>query len=439
MFACKSDLFWVVRGFYFLQVKKGLALPFFDVYWQLSSHFFFCLFTLAPVNTVRNPILSAKDEVCMVTIEKIDTRSKAQVNEFVRFHYDLYRGHPQWVPPFYADIHLMLNRDKHPWYEHSDADFFVARRGKEMVGRIAVMENKPFNKYHDVRKAQFYLFDTIDDQDVANCLFDAAADWSRKRNLDTLVGPKGFSSFDGYGIQIEGFEHRQMMIMMNYNFPYYQRLVEGLGCEKEVDFVSCYLAPQHFRIPEKMREVARRVAERGKFKVVNFKSRGELKQYANRIGEAYNKTFVNNWEYYPLSQREIKFVIDQLITNAVPKLYKVIMYNDDVAGFLLGFPDISEALMRQKGHITPWGVVDYMLELKRTQWVSLNGVGVLPEYHGRGGNALMYYEMEKTLIESNYKHAELTQVAETAVQMRKDLITGGGKAYKNHRVFRLHL
>lgn len=375
----------------------------------------------------------------MLTIEKIDTRSKSQVNEFVQFHYTLYRGHPQWVPPFVSDIKLMLNRDKHPWYEHSDGDFFIARRGKEIVGRIGVMENRPFNKVHDVRKSQFYLFDTVDDQEVVNDLFDCASEWSRQRGLDTLVGPKGFSPFDGYGIQIEGHEHRQMMTMMNYNYPYYSQLVEKVGFEKEVDFVSCYLSPENFRLPEKMREVARRVAERGKFKVVNFQNKTELKRYANRIGEAYNKTFINNWEYYPLSEREIKFVVDNLITVAVPKLFKIILYNEDVVGFLLGFPDISEALVRQKGNITPWGLADILLELRKTRWVSLNGAGVLPEYQGRGGNALMYYEMEKTLTDSKYQHAELTQVAESAAQMRKDLITAGGKAYKNHRVYCLHL
>lgn len=375
----------------------------------------------------------------MVTIEKVDTRSKSQVHEFIQFHYDLYQGHPQWVPPFYSDIKLMLNPKKHPWYEHSDAEFFIARRGKEMVGRISLMENRPFNRYHDVKKSQFYLFDTVDDQEVVNSLFDCAAEWSRRRGLDTLVGPKGFSPFDGYGIQIEGHEHRQMMTMMNYNYPYYQGLVEKAGLEKEVDFVSCYLSPEHFRLPEKMREVARRVEERGKFRVINFKTKRELKAYANRIGEAYNKTFVNNWEYYPLSDREIKFVVDNLITVAVPKLYKIILYNEKVVGFLLGFPDISEALVRQKGKITPWGLLDIMRELKKTKWVSLNGAGVLPEYQGRGGNALLYNEMEKTLIDLKYEHAELTQVAESAAQMRKDLITAGGKAYKNHRVFRLHV
>jgi hypothetical protein len=372
----------------------------------------------------------------MLSVQKLDTSSKAQVNEFVKFHYDLYCDHPMWVPPFINDVKLMLNREKHPFYEHSDGDFFVVKRGKEIVGRVAVMENKPFNRYHDVKKAQFYLFDSQDDQEVVNTLFDCVFDWCHRRGLDTVVGPKGFSAFDGYGIQIEGFHHRQMMTMMNYNFPYYARLLETIGFEKEVDFVSCYLARDKFQLPEKAREVARRVAERGKFRVTNFTSKRALLGYAKKIGEAYNKTFINNWEYYPLTDREVKFVVDNILMVAVPQLIKLITYNEEVIGFLFGFPDISAALQRHGGRLTPWGIADMMLELRRTKWVSLNGAGVLPEYQGRGGNALMYYEMEKTIQDFNYKHAELTQVAETASQMRKDLITAGGEAYKNHRVFR---
>jgi hypothetical protein len=115
------------------------------------------------------------------------------------------------------------------------------------------------------------------------------------------------------------------------------------------------------------------------------------------------------------------------------------MYNEEVVGFLFGFPDISASLQRHHGNVATWNVVslaDILIDMRRTKWISLNGAGVLPEFHGRGGNALMYYEMEKTLHTFNYTHGELTQVAETAEQMRKDLITAGGKAYKNHRVFR---
>ncbi|PKO18475.1 MAG: hypothetical protein CVU39_03280 [Chloroflexi bacterium HGW-Chloroflexi-10] len=372
----------------------------------------------------------------MITVELLDLQNKKQVNEFVLFYFKLYEHVNQWVPPFITDVRAMLNKQKHPFFEHSVGDFFIARRNGEVVGRIAALENLPFNKTHNVKKAQFYFFDSINDQNVADALFNRAFEWAKRRGLNTIVGPKGLSVFDGYGIQIEGFEHRQMMTMMNYNHPYYVNLVEKAGFTKEVDFVSCYLTPEKFLLPEKAQLVADKVRERGKFKVINFETKSELKKWAKRIGEAYNKTFVNNWEYYPLTEKEIKYVLDNIMLVADPKLIKLITYEDAVVGFLFAFPDVSEALQRQNGKITPWGVIDIMREFKKTNWVSLNGAGVLPEYQGRGGNVLMYDEMAKTFRNSaQYAHGEMTQVAETAVQMRKDLISMGGSAYKNHRVY----
>jgi hypothetical protein len=371
----------------------------------------------------------------MLTIEKVDTNNKAQVNRFVRFHYDLYKNCPQWVPPIIGDIKLMLNPEKHPYFEHSVAEYYIAVKDGKDVGRIAVHENCPFNAVHQAHDAEFYLFDSIDDQEVANALFERSFEWSKNRGLTRMVGPKGFSPFDGYGIQTEGFELRQMMTMMNYNYAYYPQLMETLGFSKEVDFVSCYLARDGFTLPEKANIIAQKVQEKGTFKVVNFENKKQLSAWAKRIGQAYNKTFVNNWEYYPLTDREIKFTLDTLLTVADPRLIKIITHNDDVVGFLLGFPDLSMALQRAKGHINPVSIVDLMLEMKRTKWVSLNGVGMLPEYHGRGGAALMYSEMVKTIQTYSFEHAELTQVSNTAVQMRQDLINLGGKPYKNHRVY----
>ncbi|MEW6651189.1 MAG: hypothetical protein AB1453_13510, partial [Chloroflexota bacterium] len=344
-----------------------------------------------------------------------------------------------WVPPILNDIRLMLNPQKHPFYEHSSGEFFIARHKGEMVGRIGVLENKPFNEYHGTRQAQFYLFESIDDQEVANALFNRIFEWARARELSEVVGPKGLSPFDGYGIQIEGFDHRQMMIMMNYNPAYYVQLVENIGFQKEVDFVSCYIHRDAFKMPEKIHLVSQRIQERGNFRVVTFKTKRELKGYVNQIGDAYNKTFVNNWEYYPLTQNEIDFVVNNIITVADPRLIKVILYQDKLVGFLFGFPDVSAALQRAKGRLTPWAIIDLLREMKRTKWVSLNGAGILPEYHGRGGNALLYSEMEKTINEYSFEHFELTQVAETAVQMRKDLMSVGGKPYKNHRVYFKHI
>ncbi len=375
----------------------------------------------------------------MLNVEKIDTRKKDQVRRFVSVPMHLYAGHPQWVPPLYIDAETQLNRNKHPFYEHSDADFFIAVRDGRDVGRIAALENCNYNQYHQTRQAQFYLFDCEDDLEAATALFRCVFEWARSRGLDCVVGPKGFGALDGYGLLVDGFEHRQMMTMMNYNYPYYPALVEAQGFAKEVDFVSCHICSDEFLLPERIHRIADRVRERGLLRVQRFRTKKELIAWADRIGKAYNQAFVNNWEYVPLTDREIAFLLDNLLTIADPRLIKVIIHGEDVVGFLFAFPDVSAALQRARGRLLPFGLPDLLLEMRRTKWVALNGAGILPEFQGRGGNTLLYTEMEKTIHESNFQDADLTQVAETAVQMRRDLENLGAKAYKNHRVYIRHL
>ena len=373
----------------------------------------------------------------MLAIEQVDLSSRKQVDAFIDFQFQLYGNTPQWVPPLKSDMRTVMNKQKHPFYEHSDADFFVARQDGKVVGRIAALENRAYNRYHEKQDATFYYFDSIDDQQVVNALFNRVAEWARARGLNRLVGPKGFGAFDGYGIQIEGFSHRQMMTMMNYNFPYYEKLVEAWGFTKEVDFVSSYMDPKTIRLPDPMHEIVRRVSERGSFQVRNFTSKSELREYGMKIGKAYNQAFVQNWEYYPLTDRELKLMIDNLLTIADPKLIKAIMHGDDVAGFVLGFVDVSVALQKMNGRITPAGVVSLMQQMKRSRWLDFNGAGVLPQYQGRGAIYVLYNELERTIRENveRFDDAELTQVADTATRMRQELESLGVKPYKNHRVY----
>ena len=373
----------------------------------------------------------------MVNIEKVDTNNKAQVKDFTRLPYRLYEQVAQWVPPVLVDQKLYLQRDKHPFYEHSEADFFLARRDGQVVGRIAALQNRHYNEYHGTKKAQFYLFECENDQEAASALFGQVYEWAHARGLNTLIGPKGFGVLDGYGLLQEGYEHRQVMSMMNYNFPYYIQLVENLGFEKEVDFLSCYLHRSNFVLPDRIHSIAERVLQRGTLGVVRFHNKNDMKAWAPRIGKAYNQAFVNNWEYAPLTDAEVKVVLDNILLIADPKMIKIITHKDDVVGFLLGFPDLSAALQRAKGRLFPFGIVDLLLEMKRTKTVSGNGMGVLPEFQGTGGNALLYYELGKTVLDNyDFKFVEMTQVAETTRQMRADLKNLNGVEYKNHRVYR---
>jgi hypothetical protein len=375
----------------------------------------------------------------MLAIEKIDTANRKQVRRFVELPHKLYKDCPQWVPLINLDAYTYLNRKKHPFHEHSDVDFFLAMRDGRDVGRIAAVENKPFNQYHKTKKANFYFFDCEDDLEAATALFETVSDWARARGLTELVGPKGMGPLDGYGILVFGHEHRNTMTMLNYNHPYYQKLVEAQGFEKEVDFVSCYLPADKFQIPERLERITQRVMQRGGLQMKQFKNKKELISWAPRIGEAYNKAFVNNWEYYPFTPREIDFVVDNIMTVADHRLIKVIVHgaNADVVGFLFAFHDISAALQRSRGRLFPFGLLDILLEIRRTDRVSVNGMGILPEFQGHGGNAILYSEMGRTLLSfKQFTHVEMTQVAETTEQMRADLKNLNGIEYKNHRVYR---
>ncbi|GAP39970.1 hypothetical protein [Flexilinea flocculi] len=374
----------------------------------------------------------------MVEIRLVNTDDKKQVKQFVQFHYDLYKGDPNWVPPFRGDVEVMLNKKKHPFYDHSEADFFTAWKNGKMAGRIAALMNNSYNNYHQLKTANLFLFDSINDQEVANALFDAAIEWARKRGLNEIIGPKGFSLFDGYGVLTDGFDERQMMNMSAYNYPYYKNLYEAYGFRKCNEFVSMSFKASEFVLPEKVQKVAEIVQKRGTLKVIAYKSRKEFVKNAQTIANLYAKSFENNWEYFPMSFKEIQFLIDNVLKMVDPKMVKFITNEkQEIVGFLITFPDLSAAMQRHNGYLTPALILDLLLEIRRTKKVTLNGFGILEEYRRRGGDALLYSSMSK-LLEAfpQFVDAEATQMAESAKEVQLEMIALGLKPKKHHRIYK---
>ena len=149
----------------------------------------------------------------MLNIEKVDTENKKQVRRFVELPFRIYADCPQWVPPLNVDAYNQLNRKKHPFHEHSQVEFFLAVRDGQDVGRIAVIENKPFNQYHHEKTADFYLFECENDLETATALFTTAFEWAKARGLNKVIGPKGMGPLDGYGVLTFGHEHRQTCLL----------------------------------------------------------------------------------------------------------------------------------------------------------------------------------------------------------------------------------
>ncbi len=151
-----------------------------------------------------------------------------------------------------------------------------------------------------------------------------------------------------------------------------------------------------FRLPDKVRRVAEIALKRGSFEVPEFRTKRDLVRRAQAIGRVYNESFQSHGdEFYPLSEQEIRQITSDLVTVADPSLIKLLLCKGEIAGFLFGFPDLSAALQRSRGRITPWGIIDLLLEYRRTRWLIVNGAGILPQYQRLGGNALLYYMLEK--------------------------------------------
>ena len=370
-----------------------------------------------------------------VVVTAASPGDRAAESEFIAFPYQLYRDSPNWVPWFRADMRAIVRR-RHPFFRHSEAEFLLARRDGRTVGRICVVQNPRYIQQHGIQTAHFYFADYPDDPAVSDALFAAAARWARDRGLTHLSGPLLFGGATGSGVLIRGFEQRAAMTMMPYNYPYYPEHMQRLGFDKDVDLLSWRMDPKAFVLPERVRSVAEKVLERGRFKVLRFSSKRQIKRIATEVAALYNTTLGDHPEDYPLSDGELQQLIKDLLQVADPLLIKILTYDDHYVGYLLAFPDISAAMQRAAGRLTPWSILDLMREFKRTRSIVINGAGILPEYQRLGGNALLYYELERTARQRDPLHADLTQVAETTTLMVRDLETLGAEIYKIHRMYR---
>ena len=328
----------------------------------------------------------------------------------------------------------MLERT-HPYFDHSEADFFLAEKNDEVVGRIAAFENRRLNEKHDTKSATFYFFDSVDDTRVSQALFDAVFDWARRRGLDLIVGPLLSGGTSGQGILIEGYEHRAAMTLMGYNYPYYADLIEQAGFRKRRDYFSAQQYPQSFVPSEKIQRVIDITKKRGRFELISFKSKRELKAFGRTVGEIYNDVLASFNEGHKLTEREIEASTRDLLLIADPNLVKILTYDGNIAGFILAFPDISAAMQRARGKLSLRAILDLRRELKRSSQLIVNAVGILPQYQRLGGNALLYSELADTSRSQRFVHAELMQIAETTKLMLGDMKSLDGDVYKTHRLY----
>ena len=369
-----------------------------------------------------------------MNIIQLDLNDKKQVDNFLRLPFSIYRDIHQWVPPLQVDERLRLNPKRFPFYNHSRASFFLATEGTRPIGRLTVLDNSRHNEFNKTRTAFFYMFECENNLEAATALFNVAFDWARARGLDKIIGPKGFTPLDGFGMLVKGFEYRPAF-GLPYNPAYYVDLVEAQGFVKEGESVSGYLGTD-IQFPPRIHQLAERIAQRRGLHILRCHTRKDLRNLVTHLKELYNNSLTGTEGTVPLTDEEVDTLANQLIWLADPKLVKLVMSGDKAVGFLLAYPDISGALQRTRGRLFPFGWLTLLLELRRTKWININGAGLLPDYRGSGGTAILYSEIFKSVSENpRYKHAEVVQIGVENENMQREMENFGIDFYKVHRTY----
>ena len=166
-----------------------------------------------------------------------------------------------------------------------------------------------------------------------------------------------------------------------------------------------------------------------------FANKREMRRWIPRIQTVINTAFTHLPAHIPVTEEEMALTAKSLATVADPRLIKLIMKGDEIAGFVFAYPDISAGIQKARGRIWPLGWIPILLEFRRTKWLNANGLALLPKYQGVGANAVLYAELVKSIKSFQFEHGDLVQVDENNVASMRDMAAMGAQWYKRHRVY----
>ncbi|MEE8251445.1 MAG: hypothetical protein V3R24_06875 [Gemmatimonadales bacterium] len=328
------------------------------------------------------------------------------------------------------DVKKLLSPKKNPFFHHSDAEYYLAERGG-VVGRIAAIENRAHNRFHSDKVGFFGFFECIDNQQVADSLFTAAADWLRGRGLTVMRGPTSLSTNDECGLLVEGLE-TPPTLLNPHNPRYYPDLVEHAGFIKAKDLYQYQTVTDH--LPDRLVRGAKLIAERHgiKLRAINMKA---FDAEVERIKKVYNSAWDKNWGFVPMTDAEIDHLAAQLKPVIVPNFVVFAEKGDDLVGFAIALPDLNVALKTNpSGRIFP-GIVRILWASRKISRIRILLLGVLDEYHKTGADALMYHWIWEKGVGMGYSWGEAGWILEDNAAMNNGLKRMGFERYKTLRLY----
>lgn len=332
-------------------------------------------------------------------------RNRRQLSRFIDFPFELYADSPYWIPPLLQDERNTLLRNRNAAFEYCEADYAVAYRGKEIVGRIAAIMNRRYIEKWGNRYARFGWIDFVDDSEVSAALLGWAEEWARDRGLVGIHGPMGFTDLDREGMLVEGFQELGTFPMI-YNHPYYPDHLEALGYRKDVDWIEFEIKTPK-EIPEKVVRVQELVLKRSGLKLLEARRARDIKPYVRDVFDIVNESYAGLYGVVELSQRQIDSYIKQYFGYVNPEYAKIILDADGRAiAFGLAMPSLSRALQRARGRLLPFGFIYLLQALKNPTQIDFYLVGVRPKYQKLGVTSILMTEITRAGIRNGIVSAE---------------------------------
>jgi GNAT superfamily N-acetyltransferase len=385
--------------------------------------------------SIASPRARRADAAARARVEVRPVRSRRELRRFIRLPFSLYRDSPLWVPPLISERKRHLDR-RNPFFGHAEAEYFLAWRDGEPVGRVSAHIDHRLNTYHDTNWGLFGFFESIDDEACARALLEAAEEWVRERRCDQLVGPMDFNTNHECGLLVDGHDYRPQ-ILENWHHPYYARLLQGYGLEKEMDLLKWQiLTAEHHRVLPVIYQLAERLAPDHGITVRHMRKRN-LAAEMERFREVYNAAWQSNWGFVPLTDAEIRHHAKELRPILDQRWTWIAEKDGETVGIALTLRDYNQVLAAiGAGRLLPLGWLRALRAQHRLDEIRVFALGVKPGYQHTGVAAYFYRENWEASLARGIVRAETGWILEVNEPMNRAMEALGGDVIKRYRVFR---
>jgi len=371
----------------------------------------------------------------MKRIEIKEVKSKADLNRFISFPDQLYKGNKYRVPQLHSFEKSSLMREKNPAFDFCDARYWLAYQDGVIVGRIAGIINHKSNEIWNEKYIRFGWIDFVNNNSVSEALIKTVENWARQEFMTAVHGPLGFSDMDLEGMLVEGFDEIATQATI-YNYPYYPTHLEKLGYAKDVDWIQHEIKVPS-EVPERVKRISNVILKKYDLRILNATKAKDLLPYARKMFLTLNDAFEHLYGYVPLTDKQIKqYTKDYFSMIDIKYVCFVLDKNDDVVGFGISVLSLSKALQKAKGKLMPFGFIHILMALKKNDTVDMLLQGVKPHYQKKGVAAVFYNKLMQAYIDNGIKTAISSHALEGNKQSNQMFDPYDSRQHLRRRVYK---